>query len=70
LLALRKGATISKTQLINHLYNGRDEPELKIIDVFVCKLRKKLADHVNGKNFIHTIWGQGYALRDYPFPAQ
>jgi two-component system cell cycle response regulator CtrA len=70
LLALRKGATISKTQLINHLYNGRDEPELKIIDVFVCKLRKKLADHVNGKNFIHTIWGQGYALRDYPVPAQ
>ena len=70
LLALRKGATISKTQLINHLYNGRDEPELKIIDVFVCKLRKKLSDHVNGKNFIHTIWGQGYALRDYPVPAQ
>ena len=69
LLALRKGATISKTQLINHLYNGRDEPELKIIDVFVCKLRKKLADHANGKNFIHTIWGQGYALRDYPVPS-
>lgn len=69
LLALRKGATISKTQLINHLYNGRDEPELKIIDVFVCKLRKKLADHANGKNFIYTIWGQGYSLRDYPVPS-
>ncbi|MGB1036959.1 MAG: response regulator transcription factor, partial [Candidatus Puniceispirillales bacterium] len=69
LLALRKGATISKTQLINHLYNGREEPELKIIDVFVCKLRKKLADHANGKNFIHTIWGQGYSLRDYPVPS-
>ena len=52
LLALRKGATISKTHLNNHLYNGRDELEMKIIDVFVCKLRKKLSDHVNGKNFI------------------
>lgn len=70
LLTLRKGATISKIQLINHLYGGRDEPELKIIDVFVCKLRKKLADQANGKNFIHTIWGQGYSLRDYPVPTQ
>ena len=66
LLSLRKGSIITKNQIINHLYEGRDEPESKIIDVFVCKLRKKLAEKANQRNYIHTIWGQGYALRDQP----
>ena len=47
---------------LNHLYGGMDEPELKIIDVFICKLRKKLANAAEGKNFIETVWGRGYAL--------
>ncbi len=63
LLSLRKGTTLSKEAFLNHLYGGLDEPELKIIDVFVCKLRKKLAA-VNETPFIHTVWGRGYTLKD------
>jgi two-component system, cell cycle response regulator CtrA len=62
LLTLRKGATLTKDMLIQHLYNGLDEPIAKIIDVFICKLRKKLADATGGDNFIETIWGRGYRL--------
>jgi len=51
---------------LNHLYGGMDEPELKIIDVFVCKLRKKLATATKGDNYIETVWGRGYVLRDPP----
>ena len=49
---------------LNHLYGGRDEPELKIIDVFICKLRKKLANAAKGNNYIETVWGRGYVLRE------
>ncbi len=54
---------------LNHLYGGMDEPELKIIDVFVCKLRKKLAQATGGKHYIETVWGRGYVLRDAPEPV-
>ena len=64
LLSLRKGTTLTKEMFLNHLYGGMDEPELKIIDVFVCKLRKKLNDATDGENYIHTVWGRGYVLRD------
>jgi two-component system cell cycle response regulator CtrA len=64
LLSLRKGTTLTKEMFLNHLYGGMDEPELKIIDVFVCKLRKKLATVSGGDNFIETVWGRGYVLRD------
>ncbi|MGA0615194.1 response regulator transcription factor CtrA [Paracoccus sp. KR1-242] len=64
LLSLRKGTTLTKEMFLNHLYGGLDEPELKIIDVFVCKLRKKLAAAMNGANHIETVWGRGYVLRD------
>jgi two-component system cell cycle response regulator CtrA len=64
LLALRKGSTITKEMFLNHLYGGMDEPELKIIDVFICKLRKKLANASQGKNYIETVWGRGYVLRE------
>src|ERR1700685_742374 len=64
LLSLRKGATLTKEMLLNHLYGGMDEPEMKIIDVFICKLRKKLATATNGDNYIETVWGRGYVLRD------
>ncbi len=64
LLAIRKGATLSKEVFLNHLYGGMEEPEFKIIDVFVCKLRKKLADALDGDNYIETVWGRGYVLRE------
>jgi two-component system cell cycle response regulator CtrA len=64
LLSLRKGITLTKEMLLNHLYGGLDEPELKIIDVFVCKLRKKLAAATGGDHYIETVWGRGYAMRD------
>ncbi|MEQ9560508.1 MAG: response regulator transcription factor [Rhodospirillales bacterium] len=69
LLSLRKGTTLTKEMFLNHLYNGMDEPELKIIDVFICKLRKKLSTATGGENYIETVWGRGYVLRD-PEPAQ
>ena len=64
LLSLRKGTTLTKEMFLNHLYGGMDEPELKIIDVFICKLRKKLAEATGGENYIETVWGRGYVIRD------
>ncbi|WP_323772209.1 response regulator transcription factor CtrA [Antarctobacter sp.] len=64
LLSLRKGTTLTKEMFLNHLYNGMDEPELKIIDVFICKLRKKLSDATGGEKSIETVWGRGYRLND------
>lgn len=69
LLSLRKGTTLTKEMFLNHLYGGMDEPELKIIDVFICKLRKKLAQATGGENYIETVWGRGYVLRD-PLPIE
>ncbi|MFU1476692.1 response regulator transcription factor CtrA [Roseovarius sp. C7] len=69
LLSLRKGTTLTKEMFLNHLYGGMDEPELKIIDVFICKLRKKLSQATGGFNHIETVWGRGYVLRD-PDPSQ
>jgi two-component system cell cycle response regulator CtrA len=64
LLSLRKGTTLTKEMFLNHLYGGMDEPELKIIDVFICKLRKKLSTATGGEHYIETVWGRGYVLRD------
>ncbi len=64
LLSLRKGTTLTKEMFLNHLYGGGDEPDPKIIDVFVCKLRKKLVDATGADSYIETVWGRGYALRD------
>ncbi|MGP6088291.1 response regulator transcription factor CtrA [Antarctobacter jejuensis] len=69
LLSLRKGTTLTKEMFLNHLYGGMDEPELKIIDVFICKLRKKLSEATGDDNYIETVWGRGYVLRD-PEPSQ
>ncbi len=64
LLSLRKGTTLTKEMFLNHLYGGMDEPEIKIIDVFICKLRKKLTMATNGISYIETVWGRGYILRE------
>ncbi len=64
LMALRKGTTLTKEAFLNHLYGGMDEPEVKIIDVFICKLRKKLEKAMGGDSYIETVWGRGYVLRE------
>ncbi len=66
LLSLRKGTTLTKEMFLNHLYGGMDEPQIKIIDVFICKLRKKLSAATGGDTYIETVWGRGYALKDPP----
>ncbi|MBL0337780.1 MAG: response regulator transcription factor [Rhodospirillaceae bacterium] len=63
LLSIRRGNTITKEVILNHLYNGMDEPEGKIVDVFVCKLRKKLSK-ASGEEYIDTVWGRGYSLKE------
>jgi two-component system cell cycle response regulator CtrA len=63
LLVLRKGMVLTKEAFLNHLYGGMDEPEMKIIDVFICKLRKKLAN-AGADNLIGTVWGRGYMIRE------
>jgi two-component system, cell cycle response regulator CtrA len=70
LLSLRKNSVLTKEMCLNHLYNGLKEPEVKIIDVFICKLRKKLAAVAEGDNQIETVWGGGYMLRDTPEARQ
>jgi two-component system, cell cycle response regulator CtrA len=64
LLSLRRGTTITKDMFLSQLYGGMDEPEIKIIDVFMCKVRKKLAEASNGEDYIETVWGRGYLLRE------
>lgn len=65
LLALNKDSVVAKDDFLSHLYTNTDEePDLKIVDVFVCKLRKKLAKASGGYNYIDTIWGRGYVLRE------
>ena len=64
LLCLRKGTTITKEMFLNYLYGGMDEPDMKIIDVFICKMRKKLSAEIAGDSYVKTVWGRGYVLRD------
>jgi two-component system, cell cycle response regulator CtrA len=63
-LSLRRGTTLTKEMFLSQLYGGMEEPEIKIIDVFICKLRKKLASASNGNDYIETVWGRGYMLRE------
>ncbi len=70
LLAIRKGSALTKEAFLNHLYGGMDEPELKIVDVFVCKLRRKLFELTHEDGYIETIWGRGYMLRDPHNPSE
>ena len=69
LLALRKGKATTKDMLLDHLYGGIDEPELKTIDIFICKLRRKLAEASGGEHYIETVWGHGYVLKELQQPA-
>jgi two-component system cell cycle response regulator CtrA len=71
IMAARKGQPVSKQSFMTHLYGAdtREEPATKIVDVFVCKLRKKLMDASGGENYIGTVWGSGYVLRDPASPS-
>ena len=69
LLCLRKGTIVTKQMFLNHLYSGTKEPDLRIIDVFVCKLRKKLIELTGGKDYIGTVRGRGYILLDPTQPS-
>lgn len=62
LLCLRKGSIVSKESFLDHLYGGMDEPEMKIIDVFICKLRKKIENAGASHPFIETVWGRDYRV--------
>lgn len=64
LLALKKGGTVSKESFLSQIYGGMDEPEIKIIDVFLCKIRQKIKKITGGETYIHTSWGRGYTLEE------
>ena len=64
LLSMRKGTTVTKDMFLNHLYGGMDEPDIKIIDVFMVKLRRKLVEAGAADHGLETVWGRGYALND------
>ena len=64
LLAMRKGTTLIKEMFLSRLYGGLNEPEVKIIDVFICKLRKTFANASGGTDYIETVWGRGYVMRE------
>lgn len=63
-LGLRKNMTLSKEQLLSRIYGGIDEPQDKIIDVFVCKVRKKIREATGDYGLIDTVWGRGYVIRE------
>jgi two-component system cell cycle response regulator CtrA len=63
LLAIKRGSILPKEAFLNHIYGGMDEPDVKIVDVFICRLRRKIAGLTGGLNFIETIWGRGYILK-------
>ena len=63
-LCLHKGNVVTKDMFLDHIYSGDDEPEPKIINVFICKLRRKLADASGGEHYIENVWGRGYLIRD------
>ncbi len=67
LLAMKRGSILAKETFLNHIYGGMDEPELKIVDVFICKLRKKIAQLAGDSNLIETVWGRGYLIREVKF---
>jgi two-component system cell cycle response regulator CtrA len=64
LLCLRKGTIVTKQMFLAHLYSGMKEPDFKIIDVFVCRIRKKLIELTGGEDYIGTVRGRGYILLD------
>ena len=64
LLCLRKGIILTKAMFVSHLYGSIEEPYPGVINLYVFKLRKKLAAACCGDNYIETVWGQGYVLLD------
>jgi two-component system, cell cycle response regulator CtrA len=63
LLFMKQGSIVNKGTFLNHLYTGVEEPEMKTVDVLICRLRKKLVA-AGAPNLIETVWGCGYILHD------
>ena len=64
LLAQHNGTLVTKRMFMRHLYPDGEEPEEKVLDVFLTKMRKKLSNASDGKQYIETVRGRGYKLRD------
>ena len=65
LLAFARNNVVTRSMLLKHLYRrADDQPQPKIIDVFISKLRKKLRSAAGGAEFIETIPQRGWILRD------
>ena len=65
LLAFARNNVVTRAMLLKHLYRrADDQPQPKIIDVFISKLRKKLRMASGGAEFIETIPQRGWILRD------
>jgi len=62
LLSQHKGMTVTKGMFLDHLYGGKEEPKMRILEVFICKLRQKLSQATGGEQYIETVWGRGYVL--------
>ena len=70
LLAFARNNVVTRQMLLKHLYRRNDDqPQPKIIDVFISKLRKKLRSAAGGAEFIETIPQRGWILRDIENPA-
>lgn len=61
-LMIRAGRCCPKGAILDHLYGGLDQPDQKIIDVFLCKIRRKLAVAGAPQDFVQTVWGRGYMI--------
>jgi two-component system cell cycle response regulator CtrA len=61
LLIRRAGTVVTKELIMDNCYGGRDEPDWKIVDIYICRLRKKLRA-VGSSEHIENVWGRGYML--------
>lgn len=64
LFFLNKGKLVTREKIMNHLYDHDNEPDQKIIDVLVCKIRHRLRGALGDQAVIETVWGLGYRTND------
>lgn len=55
-----RGDIVTRDEVFDYLYAGQEIPEVKILDVFICKIRGKLRR--SGLDLIRTVWGRGYTV--------
>jgi len=69
LMVTRSGTAVTKAAMLAHLYGKKGEPEPKIIDVFVCRLRSRLQKAGAG-DLIAIAWGLGYVIQEPALPRR